>query len=47
MLKSELKSGVFLSCGVIVHGDVLISDVRRNIDKWALNSMSSNKYEQY
>lgn len=33
MIKSELKSGVFLSCGLLLRGDVLISDVKRNIER--------------
>ena len=33
MVKCKLKAGVFLSCGVIIRGDVLVSDVRNSIDK--------------
>jgi len=35
LLKTDPKHGLYLACGLIVRGNVEMSDIRRNIDRSA------------
>lgn len=37
LLKADPKRGLYLACGLIVRGQVEISDIRRNIERSAMS----------
>jgi len=37
LLKTDPKHGLYLACGLIVRGNVEMSDIRRNIDRCVMH----------
>ena len=40
LLKADPKHSLYLACALMVRGNVQISDIRRNIERYVLSSMS-------